>query len=365
MIPYFSVFVLLTIFHFIEFFKNKKNLKYIFFINATLVLILFAGLRKVGVGTDDYNYYEMFMYKAPDIYEWIFGNYTYDIKTLFMEPGFVFLNSFIKMFTNDITIFFMLIAFISVSIASFNYLKYSKYIFLTLLLFYVHTYLYRDINQLRAAIAAAIGLFLIKYIYEKKHLRVFMTFFIMSLFHIASLSLILTYILSFINITRKKVIIIYFISLLLGIMKVSTFLVGKIANNNNYIFIKLSNYIHTGKYINSVNLFDITNIKNSFILFLIIVFWDRLKKIVPYFNTIIIFYLLAVSIRIAFNDLGVIAARISTFFGIVEVILIPYFIEIFKQKIVISMLIIIYAFLILYLNLYVKEAQNLYEFSIF
>lgn len=364
MTSYIFTFTLLSILSLSQLTKELKKYKLLFFIFASIYLITFAGLRNLGVGADDGSYYDMFMYEAPNFFEWFFGDYVYDIKVLYMEPGYVFLNSFLRIFTDEYIVLFLTVAFISVGIAAYNYNRYSKYVLLTLLLFFVHTYLYRDMNQIRAAVAAAIGLFLVAHIYNRENFKVFITLFVMSLFHIASVTLIFAYFMSFIKITRKRVLFIYLLALTFGIIGVSQIIIN-VVPGGGFLAMKLYSYTADTRYVSAVSLFDITNIKNSMILFMILLFWRRLEKVTPYFKTFVLFYLLSVTIRIAFWDLGVLAARISTFFGIVEVILIPYFIYIFRQKVFIGFLIIIYAFLMLYLNLFAKEGRYPYELSIF
>lgn len=359
---YLFIFFFLSICAFLQ--PQKETNKFYLFSITVLFLILFAGLRKVGVAPDDGNYYDMFMYKAPDLADWLFGNFTYSLQEVYMEPGYVFLNSFLRYFTDEYTLLFLCVATLSVGIASYNYYRYSKYVFLTLVLFFVHTYLYRDMNQIRAAIACAIGLFLIAQIHKREHFKIILTLCVMGSFHIASLSLVFAYFLSFIKVTRTRVLIAYIAALAFGVVGISQ-IIFSIIPGGGFLAAKLHSYTVTENYINAVTLFDITNLKNSVILIAVLVFWNRLKEVIPYFETIIIFYLLAVGIRIAFWDLGVISARLATFFGIVEVILIPYFVCLFRQKALMKTIIILYAFMVLYLNLYSKEIIQPYELSIF
>jgi len=220
-------------------------------------------------------------------------------------------------------------------------------------------------NQIRAAVAAAIGLFLVAQIHNREHFKVFLTLFIAGTFHTASLSLILAYILSFITLTRKKVIIFYIIAVLFGLFNVSQIIINNIPVSG-YLAMKIYSYTVNEEYLTAIPLlFDITNIKNSVILFIIILFWKKLEKVMPYFRIVVLFYVIGVFIRIAFYDLGVLAARIATFFGIVEVIIVPYFIYLFRQRLFIMFIIIIYAFLTLYLNLFIKEGRYPYELAIF
>ena len=128
---------------------------------------------------------------------------------------------------------------------------------------------------------------------------------------------------------------------------------------------KVNNYLGADVYLNSLSLFDITNIKNAFVLVFVLIFWNRLKLVIPFFNTVVIFYLLAVSIRIAFWDLGVLAARVSTFFAIVEVIIIPFMVNIYKEKVIVTCFLLVYSFLTLYMNVFFKDGRNVYFSSLF
>jgi len=363
MAPYLFIFFTLSCFALSPYTKQGKALKIPFLMLSYLMLFLFAGLRETGVGADDFVYASKFL-EVPDISHWLFGNYSYSYGTVFMEPLYVIYGAFIRLFTDDYVFLFTGVAFLSVTFAVRNYYRYSHYIFLTLLLFFVHTYLYRDINQIRSGVAAAIGLFLIAQIHNKQHIKVWLTLCLASLFHMASFILIFGYVFSFIKVTRKRVTAAYFLALFLGIIGAAQ-VVFQMIPGGGFLARKLHSYSTSEKFVNAVSLFDITNLKNSAVLFVIIIFWKRLERVVPYFTTLVIFYLFAVGIRIAFWDLGVLAARTSTFFGIVEVILIPYFIFIFRNKVFVTFIIILYAFLTLYLNLFIKEGRNPYALSIF
>lgn len=363
MAPYLIIFFILSVFSLLPFTKQCKDFKLPLLILSFLLLFLFAGLRENGVGTDDMAYVDKFL-QIPDLSSWFSGEFTYSFSSVYMEPLYIFYGSFVRIFTDDYTALFASIAFLSVGFATYNYYQYSHYVFLTLLLFFVHTYLYRDINQIRSAVAAAIALFLIAQIHKKEHLKVWITLCLAGLFHMASLVLCFAYFSSFINVTRKRVIVAYLASLLFGLIGLSHIIIQLIPGGG-ILARKLYSYTANERFLNAISLFDITNIKNSLILFLIIFYWRKLERVVPYFTTLVLFYLLAVGVRIAFWDLGVLAARTSTFFAIVEVILIPYFVFIFRNKVFVTLLIILYAFLTLYLNLFIKEGRSPYELSIF
>ena len=364
MFPYIFVFIFLSIISLLHFTNCTEKQKSIFFYFSVFVLVAFSGLRNNGVGADDVSYFNFFLHKTPDLYDWVFGDYEYSLRQLYMEPGFVFVNSFLRVFTDNYIFLFLTVSTLSVGIAAYNYKKYSKYFFLTLVLFFVHTYLYRDLNQIRSAVAAGLSLILISSINDRKHLKVWLTLLVAGSFHIASLSLFFAYIASFFKITRKRVFFIYVVALVFGVFGASKIFI-QVVPSTGFLAAKLYSYTENKNYANAISFFDVTNVKNSFILIMILVFWHRLKKVVPYFETIVLFYLFAVVIRVAFWDLGVLAARISTFFAIVEVVIIPYFIVLFKQKKLVYLIILLYAFTMLYMNLFLKDGRNPYDFSVF
>lgn len=360
MIPYLLIFGILSFFAIADHVKQFRQMRLYLFILSTLMLILFAGLRQAGVGADDWNYVNKFLV-VPDFTYWLTGKFQYTFDETWMEPAYIFLGSTVRMFTDEYVFLFTTVAFFSVGLAAYNYYRYTPFVFLVLVLFFVHSYLYRDINQIRSAVAAAIGLFLISQIHNRDHFKAIITISLAGMFHMASFSLVIVYLLSFFKVTRKKLIYGYLVALALGVIGVASFLLT-ILPNFGHATTKLVSYANSG-YADSVSLFDITNIKNSFIFFILIYYWHYLVKKVRYFETMMLFYFLAVFWRIAFNDFGIFAARIATFFGIVEVILVPALLYLFKQKIFATFLILFYAFLILYLNLFIKEGRYHYEIS--
>lgn len=351
MLPYYLIFTILAVFSLTDNVKKIKNLKFfLFFISVTL-LIFFAGLRSPEVDPDYYNYLEQFV-AIPSLEQWMLGEYKYSFSETRMEPAFLAYASFIKLFTDNHTWVFVGISLLSVGIASYNYYKFSPYMFLTLLLFFVHTYLYRDMIQVRAAIAASIALFLIPQLYYHKYGKAFVTIILASFFHVAALSLFIIYLLSFVKLTRKKIIIGVILSLILGYIGISHIII-QVLPNLGYVTQKIIHYSKS-QYAESLGVFNITNVKNLIILLIPLFFWKKLEKKVPYFNVFIIFIFTATTWRILFSDFGIVAGRVATFFSIVEVLLVPSFILIFKQKIIPHIIIILYALITLYLNTELK-----------
>ncbi len=362
MTPYYLTFFILASLHFVDLSKDKDNIKFILIIAASFYLILFAGLRALGTGSDDFNYYNMFI-DVESLSDILFKDVPFSFKQYHKEYGYTFLNILLKSFTEDYIVFFIFIASLSVLINSYNYSKYSPYVFLSLLLYSVHGYIYKDLNQIRSGIAAAIALFTIVQIHNREHIKFFITIFIASFFHIAVLAIFLIYCISFFNIDRNKGILIFLIGVSLGLVGISSIIVGVLPEDLNSATQTINNYSNSTSQSRNLGMFNITNVKSLFIFIALLLFYDRLEKEIKYFKTLFLFYVLAVSWRFAFSDFAILSGRIATFFEIVEVILLPSFLLIFRQKFLISVLIIFYAFLILYLNL--SKGKPPYALSIF
>ncbi len=343
--------------------QSSKNFRYILFCFLTLWLIILAGLRSYKTGMDGGNYLAFFN-TVPDVWVLITEGMSRLGGGEVFEPGYTILNSIVKAITNHYAAIFFLVAFLGVGINAYNYKKKSSYVILSLLLYFVHTYLYREFGQIRAGVACAIGLFTVSQIYYREHKRVLLTIGIATMFHFAALSLFLPYFLSFFKITRKRLVLVGIIGILLGSVGVSDFLVS-ILPDKFIIIEKIVQYSQSEKYARDLGLLNITNIKNYAVLFSFLIFWRKLKNKVPYFKIMMLFLALNAAWRVAFSDFAILAGRIATFYSIVEVILIPYMITIFRQKFIIWLLIILYAGLMLFLNLYHQDLNTLpYNFSV-
>lgn len=360
LIPYFFIFFVLAFFSILDVCRDFRRVNIIFFILCVVILILFSGFRSVDATSDTLNYINRFLY-TPDAIHWFNGDYTYKYFDTYMEPGYLFFGAIIRVFTDSYVFLLTSVSVFSIGIAAFYYYRYSYFPFVTLVLFFVHTYLYRDMTQIRSAIAAAIALFLIGQIHKNQHLKIIFTIFFASLFHSAALSYFVVYFLSFIEYTRLRLIIGYFFALAFGLLHLSSHIIYNLPSIS-FLTAKINDY-QAAAYIDSVKLFDLTNIKNSVVLFVLFFFWDKIKSKVLYFETMMLFYFLATTWRIAFSDIGIFAARISTFFGIVEVLLITSLIYILRQKVIGVLIVLLYAFLTLYLNLFYKNDFSSYSMS--
>ena len=201
------VFVFLCAFCITDFMKKSQ---FILFNRFFMVLLLtfFCGLRGINVGPDYINYIEIFE-QVPTI-----NNLFQGYDGIHGELLYLFINSFIKIFTTDSVFIFLFIAFLTTLINIYNFNKYSPFFILSVLLYFSHFYLNKDFIQIRTALSCAILLFTIPYILNKNFLKFLFIVIIASLIHSAAVVMLIVYFYSLIEFSKKRIFIIISISML-------------------------------------------------------------------------------------------------------------------------------------------------------
>ncbi|MUK26516.1 EpsG family protein [Aliivibrio fischeri] len=323
--PAFLVFIIA--FSFIEFYNDisRRDGKYILinrvlFIFFIVILILLSGFRSQGVGIDDGSYNEIFL-SIPSF------NYDYTSNFTSLEIGFINLIRTLKLFDFNIHVLFFLCAVLSLCSLSYSVRKMSPLFFLSLLLFYSHDYWYRDVNQIRAAVAY--GFLLVSlYFYCNKNVFYFLFFiFLASLFHYSSLFFLLVFFERYIN-TRKQHFLLLFISVIVSFLSVNIF--SLIFNNlqSGYLHEKIFKYAMNDGDSNvfALDIWRPKNIKLILVFILGYIFWDELIKS-KYFKTLFSVFTFGLCVIVLLKSAGVIAARLGSMFTVVDIILIPIIIS--------------------------------------
>lgn len=144
-------------------YSRKRNPKYSM-IFLVVVMILIAGFR--GDFTQDYNNYAQYFLRLKDI---SFSEIIY-ARNFSMERGFLFIGKLIRIFTDKIHLYFLIISTLTITIYYKTFRKYSKILYVTLLLFVSVGDYYASFNLCRQTLAAAISFYGIRYICDEKGL---------------------------------------------------------------------------------------------------------------------------------------------------------------------------------------------------
>lgn len=207
---YYLIYVLILISYFICL-QHNLFIKP-FFIIFCIVLVLFAGLRGMDVSRDMYNYVLVFD-----------NANAYTDNTLFsMEP----MAKIIPVTLKYLHIYyywsvFLCFAILSVPLKFRAILKYSPLPMVSVLLFFSYFYLLQDFTQIRAAVAAAILLWSIDDVINKKIINFILKIAIAVLFHFSAVAIFPLYFFSLKRLNKYKYATLLIICFIIGALRVN------------------------------------------------------------------------------------------------------------------------------------------------
>ncbi|NHQ85977.1 EpsG family protein [Iodobacter sp. HSC-16F04] len=327
--------------------------KYTNFYLALIFLLLsfFAGLRSVDA---DYAVYADIFNEIPYINTFSLSTTT-DIHG---EIGFLFFGSIVKSLGLGFESFVFLCALVSVSLVVLSAKKLSYNPVLSLLFYFSHVFLLREMIQIRAALAVAIVLFSFSISISVWKRVVFILF--STLFHSGAIIIIPFYLLLRKTVFKWDVFLLIFgVSLLASNVGVAKPLIHLLTNVGllpqavaNYVEWDLYNY-HLSTFTNPVVwkavivLYFLRNFDRTQL-------GDSLYVIRNIYASGLIFMLL-------FSDFAIIAGRISTFLFFGEIMLISWAFLYKNRKFSAVLLVVLLSLMQLTLNLYVNESHQGYQ----
>ncbi len=310
-----------------------------------VTLFVIAGSR---YGDRDYfNYVDAFI-EAPEWSE----------KSITMEFGYRYLGLLLKRIGFSVRDFFLFYSFLSVGIMFLFIRKLSPFIFVSVLIYFSHVYIYRDMLQIRAALSIGLAMFSIPYIEKRNFVKTFSILLFCNFFHFVSAFFIIVYFL-YPYINSKRVIY----TILLGCV------FGMLLNESFFEYILtlfdirlLRLYIQDESYYYDLGLLNPVLIKHIIILIPILYNYDFFKRKVKYFEVYLTSYVMACFFLSAFSSFAIIAARIATLFSNVEHILLPSLMLLNKYRILTLILIITYSFIAFYAKWEeIKEVKLIFD----
>jgi len=309
----------------------SKNSLYIIFIG--IILILIAGFRPIGIDGDSLNYAS------------VLGVHLENANFIDKEPTFWLINEFNHIvFNSEVQTFFLIFAIIGVSLKLYAIKILSINPLMSILVYLSLYFILHEMTQIRVGVASAIFLLAIPDIINKNFkIYLLKTIFAMS-FHYSAFIMIFIYFLSNKRINQK---VYYFLPLLGFVLSIlqniilqiiamfATLLPAFIGDKVNLYILLLD----SGKF-SDINIFNFYYISLIVFYYIALMNYKKFNGIYDILNIkilgimLFLFYSLSV--------IPVLAFRISEFFGVVLIFLIPNFIRIFKQKSFISIPIIIW-----------------------
>ncbi len=271
-----------------------------------------------------------------------------------IEGGYIFINNLFRDISDNFLWLLFFMALISIALKLYSIKKMSPLIWASIAIYISHFFILHDMIQVRAAVASGCALFAIRYKVEGNLKAFIITVCLSFLIHYSTLLLILVW---FINPTKyQRTFYIWMIPVAYAVAitgnYISKFLLLVPIESVQF----LMDMYTKGIFEESVNIFNLRQLLECTICFIL---WFNCKRIAPhnpYFIICLKVYTIGLSIIPLFADMSG-AFRMSELYNIVEILLIPCIIFAVprKAKFVGQLAVIAVASIFLLVNIYAGE----------
>lgn len=361
MIYYYALAVTLSLFSFMESVVNSKFMRPIVIFYSFILLAFFAGLRSDVY--DDHGSYRVLFGETPDLIQLIEAGGSYAYYGVKREYLYLLLGSIIKLFTDNSIYNFLAVAFLAVGINIYCYKKFSPYVLISILFYFSHAFLYKEMAQIRTGLACAIVLLSVLYIQRRQLIHFLVTVFVAGFIHIGAFVVLPFYWICNISFSKKT----FYFFLFLGFIVAQFNWLGEFlrflsslnmlpARVVMYIYLQQSNY--------DVGITNPMTIKQILICLIAINYKDFLSARLTYFYPLLVMYVFSTVWLLAFHEFAILCVRIATYLSIGDPIIIPSFVLLVKEKRTALVGIIFLAWIVLFINL-IKQGFPPYQSLLF
>lgn len=213
MIPYFVVFGILAVFAILDVFDGGQELRkrtlFLFF-----VILCFFATMNIG-DQDHWNYVGAF-HESKEVN--IFDRESMQGTLLYnMEPGYRVLNKIVSFVTEQSFYIFLIMAFVAFELNFTVFRKYSSYVFLSILLYFGHPFLLKEMIQIRVGVACALCLYSLCFVDKGRPVSFIFIVTLAGMFHTIAWTFLVVYPLYKLNVGRNNYVVFLVISLLIAL----------------------------------------------------------------------------------------------------------------------------------------------------
>ena len=299
-----------------------------FLILSCVALALWAGFRDIFFWSDTVAYTSSFTLDAKSIWEWSPTDHT----NRYVERGFFFLGVIVKTFTDNIHLYLLFIATISMFFLYKDIRKYTFYPLLGLSVYLARFFLGRHMMQIRAGLCYLVILWGLQYIQKKKLWKYLLVVALaFPLHHSAILAIPAYFICNSIRLKKYHIVLGLIVAFMIGAFGqdfVHTIVEDSVSD------LTYDDYLEGGTkaYVEGLGLANPMLYYQSLILLLYTFLEDRLSPLSRYYYTYRDCYFYSTLILIVFCSYGVLSGRTSTMFATLEIAIIPALIHLFNKK---------------------------------
>lgn len=308
MAPYLIISLLLV---FLTLF-DKTKLESVFYWMLVLILLIFSGFRVGGTGQADYYNYLFFYSLYTSFQDVLLGIGAVEIGFRMLS----YIGNSLNLEGQFIIISMALLAFVPVVLLIKKYSFYP----IASLVFLMPYFFTMNMHSSRTSAAAGLGLLAIHYFYQSKRILYILFFFLAMSFHTSAICLV------FILLTKlnyRKLLFLLILSSVIGLILNPLFLIANIVDliGLNQVANKILSYQGSEKFGYGMAIYDPRIILNIIICLLIynIKSSTHSSLINFYYKT----YFIGTICLVLFSSLTIVAWRVSYFFLISAVIVLP------------------------------------------
>lgn len=363
MIPYFVVFGILAVFAILDVFDGGQELRkrtlFLFFV----ILCFFATMN---IGDQDHWNYVAAFHESKEVN--IFDRESMQGTLLYnMEPGYRVLNKIVSFVTEQSFYIFLIMAFVALSLNFTVFRKYSPYVFLSILLYFGHPFLLKEMIQIRVGVACALCLYSLCFVDKGRPVSFIFIVALAGMFHTIAWTFLVVYPLYKLNVGRNNYVAFLVISLFVALF----FPLGQLFSRLSFLplFEKINLYVNYDAHNQTLGVF--TNpmiLKNIVLSILGLYFFVELSEKFQSFKMFFLTYVIGTCWSLLFNDFSIIAARVSSLFISSEVIIIPMYFYLLRNNLFHRMMfwfvLVCYCFVTVTWDLYGGTVSP-YQFNLF
>lgn len=291
---------------------DRTKLESVFYWTLVIILLVFSGFRIGGTGLNDYDNYLFFYSLFTNFQDTLMGIGNAEIGFRILS----YIGNSLHLEGQFIIVSMALIAFIPIA---FLVKKYSFYPIASLI-FLMPYFLTMNMHSSRTSVAAGLGFLAIHYFYQSKRILYILFFCLAMSFHTSAICLLLVLLT---KLEYRKLLLLLVISFILGAFIGLLPLIAAILDllGLNRVAYKIISYGGSEQFGQRMAIYDPRIILNTIICLLIYnikssVSSDRINF---YYKT----YFIGTITLIAFSSITIIAWRVSYFFLIAAVLVLP------------------------------------------
>lgn len=275
-----------------------------------------------------------------------------------VEPSFILLTQFVDYLFGEPLFLFVIYAGLGIFIKVFAINRLTKYRVMTLVVYYCSFFLIWEMTQIRAAVAGAIMLLAIVPLAERKYLQYILLCCVASVFQYTALVMFLIIWINTVNLNR--------FAYALAIPAASVLWLSSISLTEFALLIPLE--LVQLKIRSSQSQAEFFSIPFNYIYVARCLFAYFLLFYASYFSAqnrcfllILKLYVIGLSVHVALFAVPGVASRLSEFFLVVEVLLVPMLIGLFREKVVGYSLVFFFAVMLLVSSIQGTELLSPYQ----